>query len=82
MCLSALESGWESCNKEYAIRITESMPGRTTIHSQPLIAVRDVRASSRWYQQLLGFDSLAEHRHRDVYDRMLCAGQLVLQLHA
>ena len=59
-----------------------SMPGRTRIHSQPLIAVRDVRASSRWYQHLLGFDSLAEHSHRDVYDRMFCAGQLVLQLHA
>jgi catechol 2,3-dioxygenase-like lactoylglutathione lyase family enzyme len=40
---------------------------RTTIRSQPLIAVRDVRASSRWYQQLLGFDSLPE---------------LALQLHA
>ena len=58
------------------------MPARMTIHSQPLIAVRDVRASSRWYQQLLGLDSLPEHKHRDVYERMFCAGQLVLQLHA
>jgi catechol 2,3-dioxygenase-like lactoylglutathione lyase family enzyme len=54
----------------------------TMVHSQPLIAVRDVRASSRWYQQLLGFDSLPEHTHRDVYDRMLSNGDLVLQLHA
>ncbi len=55
---------------------------RMTVRSETLIAVRDVRASSRWYQQLLGFDSLPEHSHRDFYDRMLCDGQLVLQLHA
>ena len=60
----------------------ESTPVRTTVHSQPLIAVRDVRASSRWYQQLLGLETLPEHSHRDFYDRLLCAGQLVLQLHA
>ncbi len=60
----------------------ESIPRRSTIHSQPLIAVRDVRASSRWYQQLLGFDSLPDHSHREVYDRMLRDGRLVLQLHA
>ena len=53
-----------------------------TIQSQPLIAVRDVRASSRWYQQLLGLETLPEHSHRDDYDRLLCAGHLVLQLHA
>lgn len=52
------------------------------IHSQPLIAVRNVRASSQWYQQLLGLDSLPEHIHRDRYERMFCAGQLILQLHA
>ena len=52
------------------------------VRSEPLLAVRDVRASSRWYQQLLGFDSLPEHSHRDFYDRMLYAGELVLQLHA
>jgi len=63
-------------------RIMESTPVRTTVHSQPLIAVRNVRASSDWYQELLGLDPLPEHSHRDVYDRLLCAGQLVLQLHA
>jgi catechol 2,3-dioxygenase-like lactoylglutathione lyase family enzyme len=62
--------------------IMASTVRRITIRSQPLIAVRDVRASSRWYQQLLGFDSLPEHSHRDVYDRMHSEGQLVLQLHA
>jgi len=52
------------------------------VRSQPLIAVRDVRASSRWYRELLGADSLPEHSHRDFYDRVQCAGQLILQLHA
>jgi len=52
------------------------------VRAQPLIAVRDVRASSRWYSQLLGADSLPDHPHRDVYDRVQCAGQLLLQLHA
>ena len=52
------------------------------VRSQPLIAVRDVRVSSRWYQQLFGFDSLPDHPHRDFYDRMLSNGHLVLQLHA
>lgn len=49
---------------------------------QPLIAVRNVRASSRWYTQLLAADSLPEHPHRDLYERISCSGQLVLQLHA
>ena len=52
------------------------------VGAQPLIAVRNVRASSRWYAHLLGADSLPEHDHRDAYDRIWCAGQLVLQLHA
>lgn len=52
------------------------------IRSEPLIAVRDVRASGRWYQQLLGADTLPEHEHRDVYDRVFCGGRLILQLHA
>lgn len=50
--------------------------------SQPLIAVRDVRSSSRWYGHSLGSDSLPEHEHRDIYDRVLYHGELVLQLHA
>jgi hypothetical protein len=60
-----------------------SSPALTsTVKAQPLIAVRNVRASSRWYAELLGADSLPEHSHRDVYDRISCSGQLVLQLHA
>lgn len=57
-------------------------PKRGFIGMQPVIAVRDVRASSRWYQTLLGFDGLPEHAHRDFYDRLLCHGRLILQLHA
>jgi hypothetical protein len=52
------------------------------MQAQPLIAVRNVRASSRWYAELLGADSLPDHSHRDVYDRIYCSGQMVLQLHA
>ena len=55
---------------------------KSTVVAQPLIAVRDVRASSRWYTKLLGGDPLPDHRHRDSYDRISCSGQLVLQLHA
>ncbi len=55
---------------------------KATIESQPLIAVRDVRASSRWYARLLGADGLPEHSHRDVYERISCSGRLLLQLHA
>jgi catechol 2,3-dioxygenase-like lactoylglutathione lyase family enzyme len=52
------------------------------VRVQPLIAVRDVRASSRWYQELFGVENLGEHDHRDVYDRLVCDGRLILQLHA
>jgi len=45
---------------------------------QPLIAVRDVEASSRWYQEVLGFTS--DHGGPE-YERLLAGGVLVLQLH-
>ena len=60
----------------------ETAPRNAGVRSQPLIAVRDVRASSRWYQHLLGTSALPEHEHRDTYNRMLCDGHLILQLHA
>ncbi len=53
-----------------------------SIEAQTLIAVRNVRASSRWYAALLGADSLSEHAHRDRYDRISLSGRLLLQLHA
>ena len=52
------------------------------VEAQPLIAVRNVRASSRWYAALLDANPLPEHAHRDVYDRIIRSGRLLLQLHA
>jgi predicted enzyme related to lactoylglutathione lyase len=45
---------------------------------QTMIAVRDVEASSRWYQRLLGLES--DHGGPE-YERLLAGGALVLQLH-
>jgi extradiol dioxygenase family protein len=45
---------------------------------QPLIAVTDVEASSRWYQRLLG--CLSGHGGSE-YEQLVFNGQLVLQLH-
>jgi catechol 2,3-dioxygenase-like lactoylglutathione lyase family enzyme len=45
---------------------------------QPLIAVRDIEASSRWYQRLLACRS--DHGGRE-YERLTAGGVLVLQLH-
>lgn len=45
---------------------------------QPLIAVKDVEASSRWYQRLLGCTSA--HGGPE-YERLVFNGQLILQLH-
>lgn len=48
------------------------------IWNQSLICVRDVAASSRWYQQVLG----AESGHGgDEYEQLVVAGELVMQLH-
>ena len=46
---------------------------------QPLIAVADVQASSRWYQRLLGCSS--GHGGSD-YERLYSSGQSILQLHS
>jgi hypothetical protein len=46
---------------------------------QPLIAVTDVEASSRWYQQLLGCQSAHGGPH---YERLVVDGRLILQLHS
>ena len=46
---------------------------------QPLIAVTDVEASSRWYQRLL--DCRSDHGGSE-YERLVSNGQLVLQLHS
>lgn len=46
---------------------------------QPLIAVRDVQASSRWYQRLLGCKS--GHGGTEYEQLVDAGGKLVLQLH-
>jgi catechol 2,3-dioxygenase-like lactoylglutathione lyase family enzyme len=45
---------------------------------QPLIAVTDVEASSRWYQRLLG---CASAHGGPEYERLVRDGVLILQLH-
>jgi predicted enzyme related to lactoylglutathione lyase len=45
---------------------------------QPLIAVADVEASSRWYERLL--DCASSHGGAE-YERLVRNGQLILQLH-
>ena len=45
---------------------------------QPLICVRDVEASSRWYQRLLGCESAHGGPN---YERLVYSGKLVMQLH-
>jgi predicted enzyme related to lactoylglutathione lyase len=49
-----------------------------TARPQTMIMVRDVEASSRWYQQLLGL--VSDHGGAE-YERLLADGILVLQLH-
>ena len=46
---------------------------------QPLVAVTDVEASSRWYQRLLGCRS--DHGGSE-YERLVWNGELILQLHS
>jgi catechol 2,3-dioxygenase-like lactoylglutathione lyase family enzyme len=67
---------------EFGERFMSSPAQTSPVEAQPLIAVRDVRASSRWYAELLGADPLPDHAHRDVYDRIWRSGRLLLQLHA
>jgi catechol 2,3-dioxygenase-like lactoylglutathione lyase family enzyme len=52
------------------------------VRAQPLIAVRDVEASTRWYSQLLGVRDLGVSEHAHFYQRLLRDGSLILQLHA
>src|SRR4051794_38866484 len=49
------------------------------VRAQPLIAVRSVSASSRWYQALLGCRSA---HGGEEYEMLVSADELILQLHA
>ena len=48
------------------------------MQAQPLIAVGDVEASSRWYQAVLGCQS--GHGGLE-YEQIVCQGEMILQLH-
>ena len=49
------------------------------VRPQPLIAVTDVEASSRWYRRLLGCSS---NHGGPAYEQLVSNGQLILQLHS
>ena len=56
-----------------------------SIRAQPILAVRDVRASALWYARILGSAETtgsppSDHDH--VYRRIYVGDELVLQLHA
>jgi catechol 2,3-dioxygenase-like lactoylglutathione lyase family enzyme len=56
-----------------------------SVRSQPILAVRDVLASARWYALILGSAEStgsppSDHQH--IYRRIYVDDQLVLQLHA
>lgn len=56
-----------------------------SVRPQPLLAVRDVPVSARWYATLLGATRTSElmaSDHAHLYDRLLVDRALVLQLHA
>src|SRR5262245_6748878 len=48
------------------------------MNAQPLVCVKDVEASSRWYQKLLGLKS--DHGGTE-YERLVDGNKLVMQLH-
>jgi predicted enzyme related to lactoylglutathione lyase len=58
-------------------RIGVVAPMRTA-RPQPMLMCRDVEATSRWYQQLLGL--VSDHGGPE-YERLLSDGELVMQLH-
>jgi catechol 2,3-dioxygenase-like lactoylglutathione lyase family enzyme len=49
--------------KKSARKRAQSKNANASVRSQPLIAVRDVPASSRWYAQLLGAERTSESMH-------------------
>lgn len=56
-----------------------------SVRPQPILAVKDVIASARWYARILGADEEtgsppSDHDH--LYRRIFVGGELVLQLHA
>ena len=66
------------CDDPAGNRIGVAVPIRRPTQTQTLVAVRDVEASSRWYQHLLG---LRSDHGGSTYERLLAGDTLVLQLH-
>jgi predicted enzyme related to lactoylglutathione lyase len=66
------------CDDPAGNRIGVAVPIRRPTQTQTLVAVRDVEASSRWYQHLLG---LRSDHGGSTYERLLAGDSLVLQLH-
>ncbi len=59
--------------------IDASLPtAECPVSPQPLIAVRDVEASSLWYQGVLGFTS---GHGGSAYEQLVADGRMVMQLH-
>jgi catechol 2,3-dioxygenase-like lactoylglutathione lyase family enzyme len=59
--------------------------GAMGVKAQPILAVRDVRESARWYARILGSAEStgsppSDHDH--IYRRIYVGDELVLQLHA
>jgi predicted enzyme related to lactoylglutathione lyase len=66
------------CEDPAGNRIGVAVPIRRRTEAQTLVAVRDVEASSRWYQHLLG---LRSDHGGPTYERLVDGNTLVLQLH-
>lgn len=67
------------CDDPAGNRIGVAVAIRRRTETQLLVAVRDVEASSRWYQHLLG---LRSDHGGPTYERLVDGNTLVLQLHA
>jgi predicted enzyme related to lactoylglutathione lyase len=67
------------CDDPAGNRIGVALAIRRRTESQTLVAVRDVEASSQWYQRVLG---LCSDHGGPVYERLVDGTTLVLQLHA
>jgi predicted enzyme related to lactoylglutathione lyase len=66
------------CEDPAGNHIGVAVPIRRLTQMQTLVAVRDVEASSRWYQHLLG---LRSDHGGSTYERLVAGETLVLQLH-
>jgi predicted enzyme related to lactoylglutathione lyase len=66
------------CDDPAGNRIGVAVAIRRRTKPQTLVAVRDVEASSRWYQHLLG---LRSDHGGPIYERLVDGNHLVLQLH-